>query len=187
MSLFSLRFLTVKLAEIRKEVQCPICLGKDVLFQFFLAIWCPVLIPSCHWNLNISILIIYHLCLFTCLNFFLSHCILHSSTEGEPWRSGKVVALTMRLWVQVMKTSSFRNVGKCCVHKTQSGRTLPRTLRKWELCAPGCPFILYSSTLNSPLISFMQLYIFCVQAGPYTTIGKFEASLFASNSCSMQF
>jgi hypothetical protein len=26
-----------------------------------------------------------------------------------------------------------------CVHKTQSGRTLPRTLLKRELDAPGCP------------------------------------------------
>jgi hypothetical protein len=29
------------------------------------------------------------------------------------------------------------------LHKTQSGRTLPRTLRKRELRAPGCPFMLY--------------------------------------------
>jgi hypothetical protein len=28
---------------------------------------------------------------------------------------------------------------KGCVHKTQSGQTLPRTLRKRELRTPGCP------------------------------------------------
>jgi hypothetical protein len=31
---------------------------------------------------------------------------------------------------QVLETTSCRNVGKGCVHKTQSGRTLPRTLHK---------------------------------------------------------
>jgi hypothetical protein len=45
--------------------------------------------------------------------------------EGEPWHSGKVVALvTMR----------------SCAHKIQSGQILPRTLRKQELQAPGCSF-----------------------------------------------
>jgi hypothetical protein len=47
----------------------------------------------------------------------------------------------MRLCVQVLKTASCRNAGEDCVHKTQSGRTLPRTLRKWELHVPGCPFL----------------------------------------------
>jgi hypothetical protein len=32
----------------------------------------------------------------------------------------------MRSWVQVPETSSCRNAGKGCVHKTQSGRTLPQ-------------------------------------------------------------
>jgi hypothetical protein len=48
----------------------------------------------------------------------------------------------MRSWVQVMETASCRNAGKGCVHKIQSGRTFPRTLRKWELRAPGCPFFI---------------------------------------------
>jgi hypothetical protein len=43
-------------------------------------------------------------------------------------------------WVQVLETTSCRNVGKGCVHKTQSAQTLPWSLRKRELCAPGCPF-----------------------------------------------
>jgi hypothetical protein len=35
----------------------------------------------------------------------------------------------MRSQFQV-QTVSCRNAGKCCVHKTQSGRILPRILRK---------------------------------------------------------
>jgi hypothetical protein len=35
-----------------------------------------------------------------------------------------------------------RNAGKGYEHKTQSGRTLPRILRKHELHAPGCPFMI---------------------------------------------
>jgi hypothetical protein len=45
----------------------------------------------------------------------------------------------MRSWVQVRETTSCRNAVKSCVHNTQSGRTLPQTLRKQELCAPGYP------------------------------------------------
>jgi hypothetical protein len=41
--------------------------------------------------------------------------------------------------VKVLKTTSSRYVGKNCVQKAQSGWTLPRTLRKRELRAPGCP------------------------------------------------
>jgi hypothetical protein len=41
--------------------------------------------------------------------------------------------------VKVLKTTSSRYVGKSCVQKAQSGWTLPRTLRKRELRAPGCP------------------------------------------------
>jgi hypothetical protein len=57
--------------------------------------------------------------------------------EGELWRSGKSVALWP--WVQALETTSCINVGKGCVRKTQSGRTLPQTLRKQELCTPDCP------------------------------------------------
>jgi hypothetical protein len=35
-------------------------------------------------------------------------------------------------WVQVLKTTSCKNAGKGCVHKTQSGQTLPQTLHKQE-------------------------------------------------------
>jgi hypothetical protein len=45
-------------------------------------------------------------------------------------------------WIQVLEAPSCKNVGKGCVHKTQSGRTLLRTLCKWELYALGCPFML---------------------------------------------
>jgi hypothetical protein len=65
--------------------------------------------------------------------------------EGEPWRSGCLV--TMRSWVQVLETTSYRNVGKDYVHKTQSGRTFPWILCKRELRAPGCPlFFEYGHT-----------------------------------------
>jgi hypothetical protein len=46
----------------------------------------------------------------------------------------------MKSWVQVLETASCKNAGKGYVHKTQSGRTLPYTLRKRELRAPDCPF-----------------------------------------------
>jgi hypothetical protein len=48
---------------------------------------------------------------------------------------------TMKSWVQVLETASCRNAGKDCIHKTKSGQTLPQTLRKQELRAPGCPFL----------------------------------------------
>jgi hypothetical protein len=48
----------------------------------------------------------------------------------------------MRSWVQVLETTSCRNAGKGCVHKTQSSQTLPQTLHMRELCALGCPFLL---------------------------------------------
>jgi hypothetical protein len=41
--------------------------------------------------------------------------------------------------VQVLKTVSYINAEKDCVHKTQSRRTLSQTRRKRELRAPGCP------------------------------------------------
>jgi hypothetical protein len=43
--------------------------------------------------------------------------------------------------VKVLETASCRNAGKCCIHKTQSGQTLPQTLCKQELRASGCLFI----------------------------------------------
>jgi hypothetical protein len=57
-----------------------------------------------------------------------------SMLEREPRRSGKAVA--MRSWVQALKIASYRNVEKSYIHKTQSGRTM----HKWELSAPDCPF-----------------------------------------------
>jgi hypothetical protein len=42
---------------------------------------------------------------------------------------------------QVPETASCRNAGKGCVHKTQSGQTLPWALCKRELCAPSCPLL----------------------------------------------
>jgi hypothetical protein len=50
------------------------------------------------------------------------------------------ILVTMWSSVHVLETASCRNAGKGCVHKTQSVRTLPWTLHKCELCAPGCPF-----------------------------------------------
>jgi hypothetical protein len=49
----------------------------------------------------------------------------------------------MRSCVQVLETASCINAVTCCVHKTQSGQTLPRTLRKQELRAPGCPLVIF--------------------------------------------
>jgi hypothetical protein len=62
----------------------------------------------------------------------------------------------MRSWVQALVTASCRNVGKDCVHKTQSGRTLPRTLRKQELRASGCPFN-YAHLMLTTSISYQRL------------------------------
>jgi hypothetical protein len=53
---------------------------------------------------------------------------------------------------EVMDSSpgkTCRNAAKCYVHKTQSGRTIPRTLRKLELRAPGWPFL--RATINGSL------------------------------------
>jgi hypothetical protein len=58
--------------------------------------------------------------------------------------------------VQVLETAYCRNAGKGCVHKIQSGRTLPRTLRKWELRAPGCPFF-YTSVHMAAFSFFCDL------------------------------
>jgi hypothetical protein len=48
--------------------------------------------------------------------------------------------VTVRPRVQVLGTTSARNVGKCHVHKTQSAQILLRTLHKLKLHAPGGPF-----------------------------------------------
>jgi hypothetical protein len=55
----------------------------------------------------------------------------------------------------VLETTSCRNVGKDCVCKTQSGRTL----RKRKLCAPGCPFFYY---LVCPLHICILLAYYCM-------------------------
>jgi hypothetical protein len=41
--------------------------------------------------------------------------------------------------VQVLEIVSCRNAGKGCIHKTQSGRTLPWIMCNRELRAPGYP------------------------------------------------
>jgi hypothetical protein len=71
-------------------------------------------------------------------------CILMT---GSPGAAVKLLPCEHESWAQVLETASYRNVGKCCVHKTQSDRTLPRTLRKRELHVPGCPF--YGYVLSS--------------------------------------
>jgi hypothetical protein len=62
----------------------------------------------------------------------------------------------------------LENAGKCCVHKTQSGRTLPRTLCKRDLHA-RCPFKNFKVVLcfdtviyrhnRSPLHSVEKLFV----------------------------
>jgi hypothetical protein len=86
------------------------------------------------WETWLYTFIHFFRCVFS---LFLSFIELY--LEGEPWRSIKA---TMRSWVHVLKTASCRNAGKDCVHKTQSGWTFPRTLRKRELHAPGWPFFI---------------------------------------------
>jgi hypothetical protein len=46
------------------------------------------------------------------------------------------------MYINVLVIALSRNAGKDCVHKTQSGQTLPRTLRKQELRPPGYPFFI---------------------------------------------
>jgi hypothetical protein len=58
--------------------------------------------------------------------------------------------------LEVFLLASCRNAGKDCVHKTQSGRILPRTLRKQELRAPGCPFN-YAHLMLTTSISYQRL------------------------------
>jgi hypothetical protein len=54
----------------------------------------------------------------------------------------------MRSWVQVLETASCINAGKGCVHKTESGQILPRTLRKQELRASGCPWYAWKGCVH---------------------------------------
>jgi hypothetical protein len=65
--------------------------------------------------------------------------------------------VTMRSWVQVLETTSCRKAVKDCVHKTQSCRTLPWTLRNWELRAPGCPLLL---KLLQPLAEIQRKVVY---------------------------
>jgi hypothetical protein len=53
-----------------------------------------------------------------------------------------------------METTSCRSAGKGCLHKTQSGWTLPRTLHKRELRAPGCLFFYFLGSQNSELFQY---------------------------------
>ena len=63
---------------------------------------------------------------------------------------------------QVLETTTYRNVGKGCVQQTQSGRTLPQTLRKRELHALGLPFSgrMSPHSLEMFSISPLQAYSF---------------------------
>lgn len=69
---FSCRFIIVKLAEIRKEVQCPICLGKDfsprVLQRFGYNIDC----SYSRLKVNLDMPIHASLCLCACMSHFVS-------------------------------------------------------------------------------------------------------------------
>jgi hypothetical protein len=47
--------------------------------------------------------------------------------KGNPGAAVKLLPCDHEVMVE---TVSCRNAGKDCIHKTQSGRTLPRTLRK---------------------------------------------------------
>jgi hypothetical protein len=85
------------------------------------------LIPSCH-----------------ALSYFVDlslSCGLHLPTVEVHRLKNLWSIVILWSWVQVLKTASCRNAGKSCVHKIQSGRHFPRTLRKRELHAPGCPFL----------------------------------------------
>jgi hypothetical protein len=74
--------------------------------------------------------------------FFFFFIVCNSYNEGEPWRSGEAVHCdheVMASWVQSPGNRLLQKRRKI-VHKTQSGRTLPRTLCKLVLRAPDCPF-----------------------------------------------
>jgi hypothetical protein len=70
----------------------------------------------------------------------LVQCLGHLFTLLRSWYSHYLDHGDHEAWFQVLETASCRNAGKCCINKTQSGRTLPRILHKRELRAPGCPF-----------------------------------------------
>jgi hypothetical protein len=58
--------------------------------------------------------------------------------EGEPGAMVKLLPYDHVVMVQAIETATCRNGGKYCIHKPESGRTLPQTLHKRELRAPGC-------------------------------------------------
>jgi hypothetical protein len=60
--------------------------------------------------------------------------------------------MTVRSWVQVLEAVSCRNAGKCCIHKTQNGRTLT----KRELRAPVYLTILHHDA-NYHVLFFILL------------------------------
>jgi hypothetical protein len=97
-------------------------------------------------------------------------CLLKNSVthfwKGSHGAAVKLLPCDHGSWVQVLETTSYRNAGKCCVHKTQSDRTLLRSLRKRELCAPGCPFFSvalfswdYPVKYFTKSLLFMSLYL----------------------------
>jgi hypothetical protein len=73
--------------------------------------------------------------------FFLTgrRCTLLPYRKGSPGAAVKLLPCDHEV-MGVLETTSCRNAGKSCVHKTESGRTFSRTLRKREQHAPGCPF-----------------------------------------------
>jgi hypothetical protein len=70
----------------------------------------------------------------------------------------------MRLWVQVLETTSCRNAGKGRVHKTLSGQTLC----KRELRAPGCPFF-------SQSLFVLHIYLRSISRELYVRLATFFA------------
>jgi hypothetical protein len=73
--------------------------------------------------------------------------------------------VTMRSWVQMLKTASCINTEKGCIYKTQSGRTIPRTMRKREPMCTRLSFICskwlklhINVNLNSQQQSFFNNY-----------------------------
>jgi hypothetical protein len=83
---------------------------------------------------------------------FIAHCFqmgilklefvsynFYAVNSPSPGAAAKLLPCDMRSWVQVLEMTSCRNAGKGYIHKTQSGRIIPWTLPKRELCAPGCP------------------------------------------------
>jgi hypothetical protein len=59
----------------------------------------------------------------------------------SPSAAVKLLPCDHEVMSQVLVTTSWRNAGEGCVHKIQSGQSLPWTRCKQELLVPGCPFI----------------------------------------------